>query len=196
MDCVKKLIHFFYPTYCLHCNGPLQSPRHHLCLSCFEQMEWIDPTLRCPSCYGTLPCPHCHKKPKKGSHLSLFEGFGPILSLYHHFLKRGEGTPLAALLLYKWSQTLWPKPDLIVPATWRFFPKKDPSYLLCQAVARLFRLPLALPKKRFEGKRILLITSELKSFEELKQMKAMAMSCFPLELHSLSLIDSRGSSTE
>ena len=152
--CVNAVLHFFYPSYCLHCDGPLVEKHHLLCPSCLELIEWIHPSERCTYCAGPSPCMPCKGSPRLlCPHLSLFEGCGPILSLYNHFLKTKQGKGLASFLLLALSRSSFPIPDAVLPNTDRLFPQREPSYLLARSLARLLKCPCILNAGAFQKAR-------------------------------------------
>ena len=191
-DCVNAILHFFYPSYCLHCDGPLVKKNHLLCHTCFELIEWIRPSNRCIYCAGPSPCVPCKGSPcPLRPHLSLFEGCGPILSLYYHFLRTKQGDGLASFLLLAFSRSSFSIPDVIVPNTTRLFPKKEPSYLLANHLARFLKRSCLLPGPSLKDKSVLLITPTLHDSGELLDMKRYLNSFFPIKILSFALIDYR-----
>lgn len=192
MDFINTVLHFFYPSSCLHCKGAVSKKHHLLCSFCFDLIEWIDGSKRCPICAGPSLCNFCKKKPKPiRPHLSLFEGCGPILSLYYDFLKTGHSPSLASLTLLALGRSSFPIPDIVVPHTSKFFPKKEPSYLLAKALGRLIDRPFALPSPQLQDKTLLLITPVLHKTDDLLEMKRVLRGHFPLKVYSLALIDYR-----
>ena len=191
-DCVNAILHFFYPSYCLHCDGPLVKKNHLLCPTCFELIEWIHPSERCTYCAAPTPCAPCKGSPRPlRPHLSLFEGCGPILSLYYRFLETKKGEELASLLLLAFSRSSFPIPDVVVPNTTRLFPKKEPSYLLASHLARLLKRPCLPPGLALQDQSVLLITSLLHSSGKLLEMKRHLKGFFPMKITSMALIDDR-----
>ena len=189
---VNAVLHFFYPSYCLHCDGSLAEKHHLLCPTCFELIEWMCPSERCVYCAGPSPCVPCKGSPRPlRPHLSLFEGCGPILSLYDHFLKTKQGEALASFLLLALSRSSLSIPDVVVPNTRRLFPQKEPSYLLASRLARFLKRPCLLPGSALQDKSILLITSLLHSSGELLEMKRHLKGFFPMKITSMALIDDR-----
>ncbi|MCB1107582.1 MAG: hypothetical protein KDK76_05765 [Chlamydiia bacterium] len=192
MDFANLILHFFYPTFCIHCGGSVEKKSHPLCPPCTELLDWIDHKTRCPICAGPSPCSHCRKNPKPlRPHLSLFEGVGPITDLYYEFLKTKRPHFLASLILLALSRSSFPIPDGIVPATQKLFPKKSPSYLLAASVARLLKVPLLLPNGSLQDKTLLLITPTLQATDTLLTFKRHLKTFFPEKVYSLALIDER-----
>lgn len=190
--CVNAVLHFFYPSYCLHCDGSLVEKHHLLCPTCFELIAWIRPSERCTYCAGPSPCAPCKGSPRPlRPHLSLFEGCGPILSLYYHFLKTKQGKDLASFLLLALSRSSFSIPDAVVPNTNRLFPKKEPSYLLARSLARLLKCPCLLPSPALQDKSVLLITDVLYDPRVLLEMKRHLKGYFPRKITSFALIDYR-----
>ena len=190
--CVNAVLHFFYPSYCLHCDGALVEKHHLLCPACLELIEWIRPKERCTYCAGPSPCTPCKGAPRPlRPHLSLFEGCGPILSLYNHFLKTKQGKGLASFLLLALSRSSFPIPDAVLPNTDRLFPQREPSYLLARSLARLLKCPCLLPGPDLQDKSVLLITSALHETRALLDMKRLLKGFFPRKITSLALIDYR-----
>ncbi|MCB1109460.1 MAG: hypothetical protein KDK64_00620 [Chlamydiia bacterium] len=168
------------------------SPKDLLCADCLQQIEWINPQERCVHCFAPAPCRLCKTSPRPlRPHRSVFEGVGPVRSLYDDFLRTKRADPLASLLLLAWTRASFPCPDAIVPATLKIFPQQDPAYLLAKAVSRLLRCPLLLPRASLQDKSLLLITPILQNLDETLDIKNALRGAFPRSLYSLALIDLR-----
>ncbi len=188
----KPLIHFFYPSHCLHCEGAVKRPHHLLCLSCFEQIELIDPKSRCPICWGPLPCKPCVKKPTPlRPHRSLFEPYGPILPLYQEFLRTKRTKTLASLIVMALVRTSWPFPDLIVAPSEPPLPKQDPPFILAKSVGKLLERPVSLPHERLQDKTVLLLTAPIRSAKEVAEARQGCQIFFPKKVYSLAFLDYR-----
>lgn len=181
-------IHFFYPAYCLHCEGKLKWPTHLICSDCFHQIEWIDRKERCPNCYGPRRCKRCVPL---YPHRSLFENSGPIASLYAEYIITKRPTLLASLIVVAFSKTSWDLPEFVVPyITWPLA-TEDPSYFLAKEVAKLLKTPCALPSDQIEGKSVLFLVPSLSSGDHLFKAKKHLAGYFPAKIHTLALIDQR-----
>lgn len=181
-------IHFFYPAYCLHCEGKLKWPTHLICGECSHQIEWIDRRERCPRCWGPRHCKSCLPL---HPHRSLFENSGPIASLYAEYLITKRSALLASLLVVGLSKTKWEIPDAVVPLTKAPLPKEDPAYFLAKDVANLLKCPCYLPSEKVEDQIILLIEPFLLSGPSLFTMKKEVAGFFPKKIFSIALIDAR-----
>ncbi|MDN3509359.1 MAG: hypothetical protein P0S93_05025 [Candidatus Neptunochlamydia sp.] len=185
---LDRVVHFFYPAYCLHCNEKVEKAHHLLCSSCFEQLEWIDRSQRCPSCWGAKKCQHCSSL---HPHCSLFEPCGPILELHREFLKTKRGKTLASLMVVALYKTSWAFPEVIVPLIDSPFPKQEPLYSLGKELAVLLSCSLSLPNSKLQDKKILLITDILWKTEEVMKEKQRLADFFPEKIFTFALIDLR-----
>ena len=185
---LDNLIRFFYPAYCLHCNERVAKAHHLLCASCFGQLEWIDRSQRCPSCWGLKKYQHC---PPLHPHRSLFEPCGPVLDLQREFLKSKRGKTLASLMVIALSKTSWPLPEVIVPIMDSPFPKQEPLYSLGKELATLLSCTLSLPCSKLQDKKVLLIADVLWKTEELIKEKQRLADFFPEKIFTFALIDQR-----
>lgn len=183
-----KLIHFFYPAYCLHCDARVEKAHYLLCSCCFHQLEWIDRSERCPRCWGPKKCARCLTL---HPHRSLFDSCGPILDLHREFLKTKRGKTLASLLVIAFSKTSWPIPEVVVPLIDSPFPKQEPLYALGKELASLLGCALALPCANLQDKKILLVTDRLRKTEELIKAKQRLAAFFPEKIFTFALIDQR-----
>ncbi|WP_194847612.1 hypothetical protein [Candidatus Neptunochlamydia vexilliferae] len=192
INSVKSITHFFYPSYCLHCEGTVAKPHHLLCSSCFEQIEPIDPKSRCPICWGPSPCKPCAKKPTPlRPHRSLFEPYGPILPLYQEFLKTKRAKTLASLIVMALVHTSWPLPDMIVPQVTPPFPKEDPLFILAKSVGKFLERPVSLPHERIQDKKVLLLNGAIRSAKEVVEGRRLLYTFFPQKVYSFALLDCR-----
>jgi len=192
MGFARALIHFFYPSYCLYCKGIAEKNHHLLCDTCFELIEWIDPKERCKNCWGKLPCKGCEKVPRYlPHHLSLFDGFGPISSLYQHFLKTHQGKGLLALMLLKLSRSSFPLPDVVTPNSEKYLPLNDPAHLLAKHLAKLIGKPCAPRGEKLSGQTVLVITPTLTKLDDLIEKQREIRGYLPKKIYSMALIDRR-----
>lgn len=183
-----NLIHFFYPAYCLHCEGKLKRPTDLLCLPCFHQIEWIDQSERCPNCWGPNRCKSCLPL---HPHRSLFEPTGPLLSLYGEFLKTKHSILLASLIVVALSKTSWEIPEVVIPYITCPLAPKDPSSFLAKEVAKLLDIPRAFPSEKIEGKKVLFLIPSLSNSSHLFKEKKKLAGYFPAKIFTLALLDQR-----
>lgn len=183
-----RIIHFFFPAYCLHCDEKVKWPTHLLCRDCFQLIEWIDRKERCTSCWGPRKCKRCFPL---HPHRSLFEETGPIASLYFEFCKTKRAKLLASLIVIALSNTSWETFDLVVPLIKRPIPKEDSSYFLAKEVGKLLGIPSAFPSEKVEGKKILFLVPYLASAHQLFKEKKRLGGFFPAKVYTLALIDQR-----
>ncbi len=150
----NSIIHFFYPSFCLHCHDQTFGMDKWICKACFEQIEWIDSTLICDICgklrqerAGGKRCVTCKTNPKYLMPFSsCFLSEGPAYYL-HEYLRVYESeeiaTLFASLIVLKLQKLRWPFPDLIVPIPdsrlQTFFLKRQPSYLIAKALGKMLK---------------------------------------------------------
>lgn len=152
---IQTLTHFFYPSFCLQCDGQLFGNKKWLCQPCFEQIEWIDATLACRSCgkpkreRARLQCSECIKKPTYLMPInSCFYPEGPAYTL-HEQLRVYESESIAkifaALLVMRWKELSWPFPDAIIPVPdsriETFSLKRQANYLVAKALSKVLKVP-------------------------------------------------------
>ena len=148
----ETLTHFFYPSFCFHCETQIYGKKPLLCKACQDLIEWIEPSLTCSCCGGIKSsqfhalCLECHKKPVSlmpyGTCLA-FEG--PAYSLYYH-LRAYENEMIAKLfasfLVLKWKKLRFPFPDVVIPLPESrleiFSYRHQPSYRVGKELALLF----------------------------------------------------------
>lgn len=189
MDCVRELIHFFYPSYCLHCGGRLEKGSQPLCRSCFSSIEWIDPKERCRRCFAPLPC-------KEGcfplyQHRSCFEAYGPIMPLIAECKRSKRLFLLASLIIVQLARSPLPAPDCIVPITVGPFHKQELPFLLAKEMARLYQCQALLPSKKVRDKSVLLLIDRLQVKEPLIEARSRLRAFFPRKIYTLAVIDER-----
>ncbi len=183
-----NFIHFFYPTYCLHCDGAVRKAHHLLCPSCFQLIEWIDRAERCPHCWGPKKCKQC---PHLHPHRSLFEPCGPILPLHQEFFKTNRAKTLASLIVIALAKIPWPTPDIIIPLTDSPFPKKEPIYALAKELALLLECSHHLPAPSIQDLKVLLLVDVLYKTGQLIEGKRALAEYFPEKIYTMALIDRR-----
>ena len=195
----KTLLHFLYPTVCLHCEGEVKKPSQLLCKQCLGQVEWLQ--RGCVYCSASVEsgriCASCLKHPLYlQPHASLFPSLGPISFLYTDFLHTGHVDALAAFFILglHYFPSI-PAPDCIVPLLQPryegFVLKKQSAALLAQRVAKFLKCPIYLPGNRIEGKIVLLITDWLDDAKKLYFQKQNLNQFFPKKIYSVALIDTR-----
>ncbi len=160
----KSLLHFVYPSKCLHCRALLSPEPIVLCHDCSSSLELINPEERCPRCFHFLSdegelCQICIKYPSLYAGIaSCFEYEGPAgtlirqLKYYNQsYLAQGMG----AFLVAQWERLHWPIPDVIVPVPISFLRwmerKYNQSDLLAQEMSRFLRCPTKNVLRRKSG---------------------------------------------
>ena len=166
--CISSTMHFFYPSFCLHCHSQTFGKDKWICKSCFEQIEWIDSTFTCKVC-GTLKreragtrCATCKTSPKYLMPFSAcFLPQGPAYHL-HEYLRVYESEEVAkifaSLLIIKWQTLTWPFPDAIVPIPdsrlETFSLKRQPNHLIAKALSKMLKTrfkPVLTPREKQSG---------------------------------------------
>lgn len=161
----KSFVDLLYPPLCLHCDESLEKGCYIFCKACQEQLELIDPSLRCPFCFSSefdqqkqKFCQECQKKSKNMRIASAFDYEGPPATLVkllkyanQTYLAKGGGAYLATQFL-----TLnWPMPDYIIPMPMSSLKKLERGYnqsqLLSESFSRLINRPVSLALKRKSG---------------------------------------------
>lgn len=152
---INSLTHFFYPTFCTHCNRQIYGRERWICKPCFEQIEWIDSTLACKTCGKPkrervrAQCSVCHVRPTYVMPMvSCFYPEGPAWAL-HEQLRVYESEEIAklfaSLLVMKWKELPWPFPEAIIPVPdsriETFSLKNQANYLVAKAFSRLIAAP-------------------------------------------------------
>ena len=188
MDYIKHAVHLIFPANCLHCSSRVDWASRPLCPECFSQIEWIDRSERCPTCWGPKTCRRC---PPLHPHRSLFEALGPLPILYKDFRSSKHPETLASLIILGLGKTSWPLPDFIVPFTSGPLHKSEPVYILAKKVAAELSIPLSLPHPRLMDKTVLFFTDILQSTDTFLKGKHLLQGFFPYKIYSLALIDAR-----
>ena len=188
MAFIRQLLHFIYPTYCLHCDGPVKRANQTLCPECFLEIEWIEKKERCPMCWGPDKCRKC---PPLHPHRSLFESCGPIPLLFQEFQRTKRANTLASFIVLGLDRTSWPLPDIIVPLTEGPFHKSEPSYLLAKTLAKMLELPCLLPSNKVRDKTVLFLIDRLSSAKKVIEARSYLKGFFPRKVYSIALIDER-----
>src|SRR5262245_11643198 len=152
----QAFIDLFYPPLCLHCRAPLDKKTKVFCTTCFQQMELIDPSDRCPYCFSQdyesdrRFCPECYRRPPILDKVAAaFDYDGPAASFIRHlkyadqsYLATGGGAYLAAQYL----RLEWPLPDYIIPVPISFMHWIDrgynQSFLLAESCGVILQRPV------------------------------------------------------
>ncbi|MCB1084718.1 MAG: hypothetical protein KDK60_01300 [Chlamydiia bacterium] len=191
----RALVHFFYPTYCLHCDGNVAAGHHLLCFDCFSLIEWIDPKKRCRDCFGPKEggkCLTCKKEPQQfGPHRSLFEPIGPLLPLKKELRRAKRGEPFASLIAYTLSKTDWPLPDVIVPLTDPEVLGRSPSFLIGEGLEKILKIPCIPASEKIEDKTVLFLVEQITCRETFAEKREEVECYFPEEVYSIALFDER-----
>lgn len=149
---VSHLLHFFYPSFCLHCHMQIFGKERWICKTCFEQIEWIDPNLCCQICgkisrlTKSMRCVSCKAHPIYLMPFSCcFSLEGPAYHLYEYlrvYESQDIAKTFASFLLIKWKRLKWPFPDAIVPIPHsrleKLSLKRQPNHLIAKELSKLF----------------------------------------------------------
>jgi len=159
---------FFYPSFCLHCHSQTFGKDKWICRTCFEQIEWIDPTFTCKVCgkpkweRAHARCIACKTNPNYLMPFSAcFSPEGPAYHL-HEYLRVYESEEVAkifaSLLVIKWQTLKWPFPDSIVPIPdsrlETFALKRQPNYIIAKALSKMLKTrfkPILIPREQQSG---------------------------------------------
>lgn len=180
-------MHFFaesvssllFPSHCIHCKGELPLSIHHLCPSCLELLELIDPLSRCAICFSKSCI--CKKEPIIADRQAFcFDYEGPAKSLLVAF-KYGDkpylAKSLAAFMLFQYERLGWQFPDAITYIPQSFLRATIRGYnqsaLLAKELAKLMNRPLfdLLKRSNFN------ITQTLLPKEERKRLSPTTFLC-------------------
>jgi ComF family protein len=157
----EAFLQFIYPPLCLHCEERLEQ-RLIFCETCTSLLEIIDPSERCPTCFGTLSssCQTCLEKKEKVIYRTgaVFDYIGPPATLLKK-LKYGQQPYLAegaaAFLAAQFIRLDWPLPDALVPTPLSFTHWIGRGYnqseLLANHLSSLLQVPVWKALKRRSG---------------------------------------------
>lgn len=158
----RRLLDFFYPPYCFHCEESLEKGGHLFCRGCSASFELIDPKTRCPYCFSEQdfptihPCQACREGKRGGIKMAAALSYhGPVASLVKG-CKYGKLPYLAelgaAFMVVQFERLGWPLPDLVVPAPSRMgIWRVNHARLLAQSFAARLGLPCCALLKRRGG---------------------------------------------
>lgn len=162
---VRSFLALLYPPLCLHCNQGVRFPPNPLCEWCIKQLELIDPSERCSTCFSSeiseavSYCTCCLKQPPLWQSMAAaFDYEGPASSLIRQF-KYGNQPYLAkgaaAFMAAQFLRLNWEMPDLIIPVPMPLLKKWDRGYnqteLLAAELGNLLQVPVQQRLRRSNG---------------------------------------------
>ncbi|SCA64142.1 Uncharacterized protein SCG7086_CF_00060 [Chlamydiales bacterium SCGC AG-110-P3] len=122
--CYGALLDFVYPAHCSACDARIHDGAPSLCRSCAELLEMLDPSERCPTCFGEVAmegssCLQCSlRSPLWDGRAAVF-GYRDTAAAVVRQLKYGNKPYLAsaagAYMALQATRLEWPVPDVIIP---------------------------------------------------------------------------------
>ncbi len=212
-------LHFFYPSFCLHCKVKIERLDAPLCPGCYACIEWHSQKHLCALCKRPLlgskkmRCIPCIEKPAYlHPHHSLFSYYGPLIDVFAFFKKhpsRDLARFFASFFILKIDELLWPLPDVIIPAfepkIETFSKKNTPILWIAKELSLITKVPFfdvfndtdrQSLKKRvrpFPKKNILLLSDILRESDMLYAAKRSLGPLFAKKIYSMTLIEQRKS---
>jgi hypothetical protein len=180
-----SLLHFFYPTFCLHCEKQIFSKRQVLCDECAEMLFLKNPCL--PS-FITFPF---HGEKKELFFDFVFENIGPAKSLLNSWGKNPHlEKSLAAYLFIQKNRLLWPSMDVIIPIKGAKTLVREYQKLSREEKVINFRW---LSKRAILGKNVIILFDVIGEKEEFLPIVERVQSYLPRNLAVLGLWSSKRS---
>jgi len=160
-----SLLHFVYPTKCLHCQTPLPPGPLVLCPTCAPLLELASLYDRCPVCFNSIedeysiPCTECSHYPSHYRRMAAaFDYEGPAATLVKRLKYSNQphlAQGMAAFLVAQLDRLQWPLPDALIPVpiSWTHWIERgyNQSALLAEGMGRLLKCPVLDVLKRQSG---------------------------------------------
>ena len=161
---IQSFSHLIYPSFCLHCEKPLEESSKIFCSACFSHLALINPLERCSFCFSEkqnqkIRCKECYDRGLGVFGVaSAFDYGGPAETLVKRFKYSGKGylaKSAGGFLLAQFSQLEWPIPDIIIPVPLSIshfmIRRYNQSFLLAQELGKFLERPVQNILKRREG---------------------------------------------
>ncbi len=189
------MLHFLFPSLCLHCEE--RSP-NLVCKNCATFFELIDPLTRCPFCFteneGRHACPECREKKRWRLRCASALDFTPPVQTVVGKMQGGQMPYLAktaaAFMVMQMERLGWDEPDLFIPIPHHFlFPSTHLAKYLNGKVSTCLRRGIdQFYLKRgaqIEGKTVVLIDHVMKRGTVLQDAAEALREGFPKKIYAL-----------